>query len=216
MTTETMTAEQLVAVGGSEWQRGDKHRVYFNDLASLYGLEVNRYDTGNISGARLNGEKISNGQARQLLNTLQMAKLWWDVPTGKFLTQGMEAEMSGPICAEIRRRVAEMPESEPTPTSEEPATTTQLPELTGDAQRVGWAMDRRERLIADLDEIIAEYQALVDRGDDEEYGPLLAHAQRGREMMLAHTDAGWWMVNSAFGAHHLLIQVAGTTRSPKY
>lgn len=216
MTTETMTVEQLVAVGGSEWQRGDKHRVYFNDLASLYGLEVSRYNTGNISGARLNGEEISNGQARKLISTLQVAKLWWDVPTGKFMVQGMEAEMSGPICAEIRRRVAEMPESEPTPTSEEPTTTTQLPEMTGDAQRVGWAMDRREKLIAELDETIARYQAQVDRGDDEEYGPLLAHAQRGREMMLAHTDAAWWMQNSALGANRLLIEVAGTVRNPNY
>lgn len=94
--------------------------------------------------------------------------------------------------------------------------TTQLPELTGTEERIGWAMDRREKLIAELDETIARYQAQVDRGDDEEYGPLLAHAQRGREMMLAHTDAAWWMQNSALGANRLLIEVAGTVMKPNY
>src|SRR5690606_22625222 len=38
--TVELTVENLVAVGGREWKRGDKHRVYFNNLIDFLPLEV--------------------------------------------------------------------------------------------------------------------------------------------------------------------------------
>lgn len=107
MQNQTITVEQLVAAGGSEWRKSGKHRVYFNDLAGLYGLETNRYKTGNISSARLHGEKISNSRARELSNTLRTAKLWYDVAESKFMAIGLEPPMMQIIIGTIRDRVAE-------------------------------------------------------------------------------------------------------------
>src|SRR5690606_14304068 len=41
--TVQLTVENLVAVGGREWKRGDKHRVYFNNLIDFLQLEIERY-----------------------------------------------------------------------------------------------------------------------------------------------------------------------------
>jgi hypothetical protein len=65
-----MTYEKAIKMGGTEWQRGDHHRVYFNRDAKkeLYGLELEYYRTsGNISRAKRNGEIISNSRARKML-----------------------------------------------------------------------------------------------------------------------------------------------------
>ena len=110
MQNQNTTVEQLIAVGGSEWQRGNNHRVYFNDLAGLYGLSTNHYNTGNISSARLHGEKISNSRARELSNTLRTAKLWYDVAESKFMAIGLEPPMMQIIIGTIRDRVAETDE----------------------------------------------------------------------------------------------------------
>src|SRR5690606_40406187 len=35
-----LTVENLVAVGGREWKRGDKHRVYFNNISDYLPIEI--------------------------------------------------------------------------------------------------------------------------------------------------------------------------------
>lgn len=79
-----MNIEQLKKIGGSEWQKGDYHRIYFNNLAEIYGLTCSFYNTGNVSSASLDGEKISNSGARRILSALGDAKLWYDVNSGRF------------------------------------------------------------------------------------------------------------------------------------
>lgn len=74
--TMQITAETMVAIGGSHWQRGDKDRVYLNDWAQFIGLEVERYKSGNIWNATLNGETISNGEAGRLLGAVH--KVFFD------------------------------------------------------------------------------------------------------------------------------------------
>ncbi len=62
--------KKLINAGGREWKTEDgKHRIYFNSdvLAEMYGLSVEYYGTGNISSAKLDGEKISNSSARRYL-----------------------------------------------------------------------------------------------------------------------------------------------------
>lgn len=72
---------------GSEWKKGDKHRIYFNDLAAWYGLETSHYKTGSISGAKLKGELVSNSEAKRISSKFSYVKLWFDVPTQKFMMQ---------------------------------------------------------------------------------------------------------------------------------
>jgi excisionase family DNA binding protein len=73
--------ETMTAIGGSEWIRGDKHRVYINGWTNLIGLEVNHYKSGNIASAFLNGEEISNSEAYRLLGTVN--KVYFDAADGK-------------------------------------------------------------------------------------------------------------------------------------
>jgi len=97
-----ITVEQLKAVGGSEWQKNGMHRVYFHDLAAWLGLDCSYYNTGNISSARINGERISNSQARRLMHAVD--KLWFDVLTGKWMFQG-DRETATEIIAAIRSKL---------------------------------------------------------------------------------------------------------------
>ena len=98
-----MNIQKMIENGGREWRGGKKHRVYFNDLAGLYGLEIDRYRTGNISRAELHGEKISNSHARRLIGRL-IGPLWYDVNHEKFSWHDLDDEDAEIIIAEIKRR----------------------------------------------------------------------------------------------------------------
>jgi len=92
---------------GSEWNRDNKHRIYF-DLRALYGLRTEHYKTGNISSATLRGEPISNGRARDLGTTLDFAKVFYDINTDEFGAGGHTSdEMFDAIVEEIERQLAE-------------------------------------------------------------------------------------------------------------
>ena len=73
--------ERLVKMGASRWQKGSHDRIYLNSLGyKLLGLHIERYNTGNIRHAELNGESISNSRASALCNWL--SSLYLDVATG--------------------------------------------------------------------------------------------------------------------------------------
>lgn len=80
--TVQLTVENLVAVGGREWKRGDKHRVYFNSISDYLPLEIEHYKSGNISWAAWEGEEISNSQAYLILQSVD--RVYYDVNEGKF------------------------------------------------------------------------------------------------------------------------------------
>jgi hypothetical protein len=75
------SVDTMTAIGGNRWQKNGMDRVYLNDWADLAGLEVSRYNTGNISGASYQGEGISNSQAYKLLGSID--KVWFDAADGK-------------------------------------------------------------------------------------------------------------------------------------
>ena len=85
---EQTTTKILTDAGGKLWEKsinnGMLRRIYFNaDLVvEFIGLSVSRYNTGNISGATLNGEKISNSEAGRILSG--MDKIYYDLNDGKF------------------------------------------------------------------------------------------------------------------------------------
>jgi hypothetical protein len=79
----TNTEKKLYEIGGREWQKGSHHRIYFGNakaLKELIGLEVKYYKTGNVADAFLNGERISNSEARRILGT----RGYYDVVAGEF------------------------------------------------------------------------------------------------------------------------------------
>jgi hypothetical protein len=77
----TLSVETLTAIGGNEWIRGDKHRVYLNDWAAFAGIETTSYNTGNISSVTYQGESVSNSQGGKLLGSID--KVWFDAADGK-------------------------------------------------------------------------------------------------------------------------------------
>ena len=101
-----ITPEQIAVLKtlGTEWEAHGKHRIYFNDLAEYVGLDCDYYNTGNVSSARLNGEKISNTRASAMLSQLNSGKIWFDYADSKFYGKGMDAEFMKTICAAIRAK----------------------------------------------------------------------------------------------------------------
>lgn len=103
MITSTLTLEALLAVGGNEWRTEDKHRVYFNDLHELFGLDP--------ECATLDGEKISNTRSREIDSSLKFGKVWYDLDAGGFFYRIGDcrtfsaAEMGNAIITEIKRRI---------------------------------------------------------------------------------------------------------------
>ena len=90
-----MTANEIAQIlteqfGGNRWTKYDKDRVYFDAAAvtSQQGMSWNNYRSGNISSATLDGEKISNSEARRSLEGFMFVKLWCDLADGTFYRRG--------------------------------------------------------------------------------------------------------------------------------
>ncbi len=103
MDVKKMDIETLKKIGGREWTKNGMHRIYFNDLPALYGLKCEYYNTGNIRKATLDGEYISNSGARRLSTTLDLGKLWYDVPTGKYMATHLSEETVAVLVAAIQK-----------------------------------------------------------------------------------------------------------------
>jgi hypothetical protein len=104
----TMVSEETIAAMkslGREWTKDDYHRIYFDDLPALYGLSVSRYNSGNISGASLDGERISNGAAGRILAALD-GKLYYDLADGKYHGKGIDPDHFRPLVTAIKAKVA--------------------------------------------------------------------------------------------------------------
>lgn len=99
------TVEQLEQVGGKLWEKGNMRRVYFNNLAEWYGLTTKHYNTGNISYAEVDGERISNSSARELSYNLSWGKVWYDFTDGKFHYKGMSEKMATKIIDRITEKI---------------------------------------------------------------------------------------------------------------
>lgn len=82
-------AKFLIDNGGKEWQKAGKHRVYLSSaqISDAIGLSVSRYNTGNISSARLKGEKISNTQAEKIIKNFSFTfgkQAYYDILADSF------------------------------------------------------------------------------------------------------------------------------------
>ena len=99
MATNGSFEGKLIALGGNEWKAYGKHRIYFDTeiQCELLGLEIQRYKTGNISSATLNGEDISNTRAAKIIGSLD--KFWYDIKTGHF---GWSRYMSDSLANNLR------------------------------------------------------------------------------------------------------------------
>ncbi|MGW8702309.1 hypothetical protein ACWGOK_36210 [Streptomyces eurythermus] len=79
--TARYTAETMTAIGGRRWQKNGMDRVYLNDFEIVPGLELDHYKSGSISGAWLDGEKISHAEGGRLGTAVD--KVYFDAADGK-------------------------------------------------------------------------------------------------------------------------------------
>lgn len=87
MTTQQLTAteQKLIDCGEFIWEKYGKRRIYLNTAESFktfFGFEFSKYNSGNISRASLNGEKISNSKAAKIL----AEKHYFDCNTQQFVS----------------------------------------------------------------------------------------------------------------------------------
>ena len=68
---------KLEAKGFNRWTKGSFDRLYIN--CTDYGCEFEYYNSGNISYAYFNGERVSNAEGRRFKGT----KVFIDVETGE-------------------------------------------------------------------------------------------------------------------------------------
>lgn len=126
----TYTAEQIIRIGGKEWEKNGKHRVYLNVevWTKLIGLETNHYNTGNIAGATLDGEPLSNSRARDILACI--SSVYLDVTNGEICIYSYKGQRySNEVPGWIRDGIAEQvaatePEQADDDNASSPAATT--------------------------------------------------------------------------------------------
>ena len=90
--------ESLKKKGFSRWTKGDMDRLYFNIQRSGH-MEVDHYNTGNISFAAIDGEEISHRFAGQILSV----KCFIDLKNDNKLV----IQYGGPEAREIVKNVVE-------------------------------------------------------------------------------------------------------------
>ncbi len=100
-----ITREQAIAIGGKPWTSSDgtKDRVYWDDWHRFVGLEISYYGTGNVSGATLHGEPISNSKANQY----RQGKAYWE--NGHVYGAGIHLALIDYLETGVREAVAALP-----------------------------------------------------------------------------------------------------------
>lgn len=99
MTKPVDAVEALKAIGGKLWEKAGMSRVYF-DAAEWMGIKINRYNTGNIASAYVNGEKISNSEARRMISSVE--KVWFDNEDGKFYSRATNRALAAEVIEKIK------------------------------------------------------------------------------------------------------------------
>lgn len=93
------TVEDLIAMGAKRWEKAGYDRLYLNNAGlKLAGLEISRYKTGNVSLAKINGEKVSNAKGSRMASIVERAFI--DLTTGQLhCTQSTDEDVQEAVVA---------------------------------------------------------------------------------------------------------------------
>lgn len=94
-----------IACFGNEWNKAGASRVYFNNLAELFGLKVVTDEQQKIVSATVDGEPITLKQAVVLISKLYRGKLWFDFEKNTFNYLCLDPVIANCIIDEIRRKI---------------------------------------------------------------------------------------------------------------
>lgn len=83
--------DKIIEAGGKVWEKGAYKRLYIKQaILSTRAIQVDRYNTGNISSVKVDGEKISNHSGGILLGAVE--KGFIDLNTGKLVVSTRDTE----------------------------------------------------------------------------------------------------------------------------
>lgn len=192
--------KRLEVKGFQRWTKGIHDRLYASP--ENFGLELRYYKSGHISGAALNGEKISNGYANEIkLNT----SAYINLDNGKLYIQDRSNDK---IIANIRAAIAEALEDVAQEETVQETAAAEDSEMEAEATP---NLTGTERQIATAQKIIAEQIEFVDweiakdlkyiskceaRGTEES----LARAEKKRKKIQIKKDALAWLLENATSA----------------
>lgn len=101
--------KQAEAIGGRAWTHPSTGaiRAYLNNWTDLLGLNIATYGTGTISAAVLDGQPISNVEARRILGG--DPKVWWEngavhITGGTHLAQHYLRAVTAAVADAVRAR----------------------------------------------------------------------------------------------------------------
>lgn len=95
--TENFEIIDSIKSFGNHWTKcGNRYYLSNEFKFNAIGLEIERYNTGNICYASIKGEQISNSEGRRILD--RIAKCYVDLETGKIYGAGnFESEIANAI-----------------------------------------------------------------------------------------------------------------------
>lgn len=194
--------KRLEAKGFQRWTKGTHDRLYASP--ENFGLELRYYKSGHISGATLNGEKISNGYANEIkLNT----SAYINLDSGKLYIQDRS---NSEIVANVKAAIAEAQAEAAQEANETGDTQTETAATETEAE-VTTNLTGTERQVAAARKIIAEQIEFVDweiakdlkyiskceaRGTEDS----LARAEKKRKKIQIKKDALAWLLENATSA----------------
>lgn len=194
--TETMI-KKLEAKGFKRWTKGEHDRLYAN--VENFGLELHHYNSGNISGATLNGEKISNSYGAEIKRN---TSIYLNVNDGElYLTDRANDEIVANVKAAIAEAEEETAAEEATqePAETENAAAKAKTNLTGTPAQIAAA----QKIIKDqkifVEKKIQKYQEklIKNAGNEKRVASYTKkiNAMRGALCWAIEniTSAQWWI-----------------------
>ena len=123
--------------GFNRWTKGNMDRLYIN--ASMLGLELTYYKTGNVSGAWFNGEEISNTRGREY----KEAKTYINIETGAVISS--VSTLKDAAQELLEKTIAEVESAEATESNTEGNSDNSLSEMS-DQEIIDYYRDQYQRL----------------------------------------------------------------------
>lgn len=196
--TETMI-KKLEAKGFKRWTKGEHDRLYAN--VENFGLELHHYNSGNISGATLNGEKISNSYGAEIKRN---TSIYLNVNDGKlYLTDRANGEIVANVKAAIavaeEEAAAEEAAQEPAETENTVAEIESATNLTGTPAQIAAAQKIIEDQKVFVEKKIQKFQEklIKNAGNEKRVGSYTKkiNAMRGALCWAIEniTSAQWWI-----------------------
>lgn len=212
--TET-TIKKLEAKGFKRWTKGEHDRLYAN--VENFGLELHYYKSGYVSGAILNGEKISNSYGAEIKRN---TSIYIDVNDGELY---MTNRANDEIVANVKAAIAEVEEEvateeatqETTETENTEAETETTTNLTGTVEQVAAAKKIIEDQKIFVEKKIQKYQEKIVKNEGNEkriasYTKKI-NAMRGalRWAIENITSAKWWIREAKCAPYGAPVSEAG-------